>query len=166
MKELLDKISSYNLFNYLLPGILFVCISKQLTDYNFIQDNDFIGAFLYYFIGMVISRFGSLFIEPILKKLSFLKFANYSDFVSASKKDEKVELFSEVNNTYRTITAMFVVLLLIKTYNYFQVLWNIPQAITTLTLVILILLLFLFSYRKQTNYITKRIAAANNSNTA
>lgn len=51
MKELLDKISSYNLFNYLLPGILFVCIAKHFTDYNFIQDNDFIGAFLYYFIG-------------------------------------------------------------------------------------------------------------------
>ena len=94
MKDLLDKISSYNLFNYLLPGILFVCISKYLTDYNFIQDNDFIGAFLYYFIGMVISRFGSLFVEPILKRISFLKFADYKSFVSASKKDDKIELFS------------------------------------------------------------------------
>ncbi|NTW33389.1 MAG: hypothetical protein HGB12_12330, partial [Bacteroidetes bacterium] len=110
MKELLDKISSYNLFNYLLPGILFVYFSKQFTDYNFIQDNDFIGAFLYYFIGMVISRFGSLFIDPTLKKISFLKFSDYKSFVSASKKDDKIELFSEVNNTYRTITAMFVIL--------------------------------------------------------
>ncbi|OFY39673.1 MAG: hypothetical protein A2X18_09690 [Bacteroidetes bacterium GWF2_40_14] len=162
MKELLDKISSYNLFNYLLPGILFVCISKQFTDYNFIQDNDFIGAFLYYFIGMVISRFGSLFIEPILKKISFLKFADYRSFVYASKKDDKIELFSEVNNTYRTITAMFVILLLLKLYNHFQVRWDIPQNVTTLILVFLILLMFLYSYRKQTNYITKRIDANNN----
>jgi hypothetical protein len=166
MKEILDKISSYNLFNYLLPGILFVCISKQFTDYNLIQDNDFIGAFLYYFIGMVISRFGSLFIEPTLKKISFLKFADYKSFVSASKKDEKIELFSEVNNTYRTITAMFVILLLLKLYNYFQVRWDIPQNITILILVFLILLIFLFSYRKQTNYITKRIDANNNPNNA
>ncbi|MBP6755318.1 MAG: hypothetical protein KA210_04160 [Bacteroidia bacterium] len=161
MKEILDKISSYNLFNYLLPGILFVCISKKFTDYNFIQDNDFIGALLYYFIGMVISRFGSLFIEPILKKISFLKFADYKSFVSASKKDEKIEVFSEVNNTYRTITAMFVILLLLKLYNHFQVSWAIPQNATTLILVVLILLMFLFSYRKQTNYITKRIDANN-----
>lgn len=166
MKEILDKISSYNLFNYLLPGILFVCISKQFTDYNFIQDNDFIGAFLYYFIGMVISRFGSLFIEPTLKKISFLKFADYKNFVSASKKDEKIELFSEVNNTYRTITAMFVILLLLKLYNYFQVRWDIPKNITILTLLVLILLIFLFSYRKQTNYITKRIDANNTPNNA
>lgn len=164
MKELLDKISSYNLFNYLLPGILFVCISKQFTNYNFIQDNDFIGAFFYYFIGMVISRFGSLFIEPILKKISFLKFSDYKNFIAASKKDEKIELFSEVNNTYRTISAMFVILLILKLFNHFEVLWEIPQSVTTLTLVVLILLLFLFSYRKQTNYITKRINSNNNPN--
>ena len=162
MKYLLDKISSYNLFNYLLPGILFVCISKYLTDYNFIQDNDFVGAFLYYFIGMVISRFGSLFVEPILKRISFLKFADYKSFIIASRKDEKIELFSEVNNTYRTITALFIVLLLLKIYNYFQVLWNISINITHLIAVVLILVIFLFSYRKQTNYITKRIKANDN----
>ena len=162
MKDLLDKISSYNLFNYLLPGILFVCISKYFTDYNFIQDNDFIGAFLYYFIGMVISRFGSLFVEPILKRISFLKFADYKSFIVASKKDEKIELFSEVNNTYRTITALFIILLLLKIYNHFQVLWNIPINITYLIVVVVILVIFLFSYRKQTNYITERIKSNNN----
>lgn len=162
MKDLLDQISSYNLFNYLLPGILFVCISKYLTDYNFIQDNDFVGAFLYYFIGMVISRFGSLFVEPILKRISFLKFADCKSFIIASKKDEKIELFSEVNNTYRTITALFIVLLLLKIYNHFHVLWNISINITHLIVVVLILVIFLFSYRKQTNYITKRIKANDN----
>lgn len=166
MKELIDKISSYNIFNYLLPGILFVSISNQFTCYNFIQDNDFIGAFFYYFIGMVISRFGSLFIEPILKKVSFLKFSDYKSFVSASKKDEKIELFSEINNTYRTITAMLVILLLLKLYNHLQVRWDIPQKPTNFILVVLILLVFLFSYRKQTNYITKRIDANNKPNNA
>ena len=162
MKDILDEISSYNLFNYLLPGILFVCISKYFTDYNFIQDNDFIGAFLYYFTGMVISRFGSLFVEPILKRISFLKFADYKSFIVASNKDEKIELFSEVNNTYRTITALFIILLLLKIYNHFQVLWNIPINITYLIVFVAILVIFLFSYRKQTNYITERIKANDN----
>ena len=72
MKEILDKLSSYNLFNYLLPGVIFVVIANKVTHYDFIQDDIVIGAFLYYFIGMVISRFGSLAIEPILKYLSFL----------------------------------------------------------------------------------------------
>ena len=29
MKDLLDKLSSYNIFNYLFPGIIFVVHSKQ-----------------------------------------------------------------------------------------------------------------------------------------
>jgi len=163
MKELLEKISSYNLFNYLLPGIIFVCLCKYFTGYDLILDNDFIGAFLYYFIGMVISRFGSLIIEPVLKKISFLKFADYKDFVMASKKDEKVELLSEVNNTYRTITALFLILLITKVYKYFQVKLNISDCLTSLILIIVIFILFLFSYRKQTNFITKRISTCNES---
>jgi hypothetical protein len=99
LKDLLSKLSSYNLFNYLLPGIIFVVLAKELTRFFFVQDDIILGAFLYYFIGMVISRFGSLIIEPLLKKISLLKFADYGDFVTASKKDEKIELLSEVNNS-------------------------------------------------------------------
>lgn len=157
MKELLDKISSYNIFNYLFPGILFVVIIREFTAYNFLQDNLIIGAFVYYFIGLVISRFGSLVIEPFLKKLSFLKFTSYKDFISASKKDEKLELLSNINNMYRTLSSMFVLILLLKLYELIES--NIPVLKNWSTYIFLALLLgmFLFSYRKQTNYITKRI---------
>jgi hypothetical protein len=161
MKELLDKISSYNLFNYLFPGVLFVIISKEFTKYNFIQQNEILGVFLYYFIGMIISRVGSLVIEPILKKTSFLKFSDYKNFISASKKDEKIELFSEINNTYRTITAMIFLLVILKGYNYLETILNIPKSTTSLIGITLLLIMFLFSYSKQTNYISKRIDAAN-----
>jgi len=103
MKDILSKLSSYNLFNYLFPGILFVIVASKVTHYSLIQQDVVIGVFLYYFIGLVVSRFGSLVIEPILRKTSFLRFADYEDFVAALKKDEKLELLSEVNNTYRTL---------------------------------------------------------------
>jgi hypothetical protein len=161
MKEILDKLSSYNIFNYLLPGILFVAFAKYLTEYNLFQENVLIGAFFYYFIGMVVSRVGSLLIEPLLKKTGFIKFANYSDFISASKKDDKIELFSEVNNTYRTIISMFVLLLLLKAYNYFDQKYHFDSGISLVVVSCLILIMFLFAYRKQTSYITKRIHNAN-----
>jgi hypothetical protein len=156
---LLDKISSYNLFNYLLPGIIFVCIAKYFPGYNFVQENEFIGVFLYYFIGMVISRFGSLCIEPFLNWTSFVKFADYRNYIAASKKDEKVDLLSEVNNTYRTILAMFIILLLLKIYKHFQALWTISNNVTYLILVLGLIIMFLFSYRKQTKYVKLRIDA-------
>lgn len=160
MKEILDKISSYNLFNYLLPGILFVCISKKITTYDLIQDNELLGAFLYYFIGMVISRVGSLMIEPFLKWSKFIKFTPYRDFVLASRKDEKINLFSEVNNTYRTIIAMFLILLAVKGYNYLENAWGISDKFTSTFLLVSLLIIFVFSYRKQIKYISKRIDAS------
>lgn len=161
MKDLLDKLTTYNIFNYLFPGILFVIFVKATTDYNLIQESNLLGAFLYYFIGMTISRLGSVIIEPALRKIGFLKFRDYKDFVTASKKDEKVELLSEVNNTYRTLNSMLVLLLLLKLYNFFEVFFQIDNTNSLIILIILITILYLFSYRKQTNFVVKRIDVNN-----
>lgn len=159
MKELLEKISSYNLFNYLLPGIVFAVLLGIITSYSLLQENIIVGAFLYYFIGMVISRFGSLVIEPFLRKISFLKFADYKEFVAASKKDEKIELLSEVNNTYRTICSMLILLIMLKIYESIEIQLPALKSCSTCILIVLLLFMFLFSYKKQTNFITKRIKA-------
>src|SRR5215467_1053056 len=110
MKDLLDKISSYNLFNYLLPGVLFAALAETWTSYRFLQSNLVVGVFVYYFFGLVISRVGSLIIEPSLRKVSFVKFASYDDFVAASQKDPKIDVLSEVNDMYRTFCSLFVLI--------------------------------------------------------
>lgn len=160
MNELIEKISSYNLFNYLLPGILFVVIGEKITPYVFEAENIVIGVFIYYFIGLIISRVGSLVIEPTLKKISFLKFANYNDFILASKDDSKIEIFSEANNMYRTFCSMFILLLLLKLYSYIESKIASLQEWNSLTIILLLLILFLYSYKKQTNYIRKRIESS------
>ena len=86
MKDLLEKLSSYNIFNYLLPGVVFVAISSSLTGYSLIQDDIVIGVFLYYFIGLVISRIGSILVEPVLKGLGFLHFSEYRDYSGCQKR--------------------------------------------------------------------------------
>ncbi len=157
MKELLNKISSYNLFNYLFPGVIFSMVISRWSEINLIQDDIVTGLFFYYFIGLVISRFGSLIIEPILKWINFVKFANYSDFVKASKKDQKLEILSESNNMYRTLISLFLIILLSKIYLKMttNLGWGLQTHLGIITVSVLIL--FLFSYRKQTSYITKRI---------
>lgn len=159
MKDIFDKLSTYNIFNYLLPGILFVVFSKYFIGHTFILDNDFLGAFLYYFIGMVISRFGSLIIEPFLKWTKFLKFEDYKKYVAASQKDQKIELFSEINNTYRTISSLFTLLLFVKLYYWLDDEYDFSSSTAYTIISIILLILFLLSYRKQTNYISKRIKA-------
>jgi len=159
MKDLLEKLSSYNIFNYLLPGIIFVVIAEKLTSFSLVQNDIIIGVFLYYFIGLVISRIGSLFIEPILKKIKFITFAPYSEFVTASKKDVKLDTLSEVNNMYRTFCSLFLVLLIIKCYDFISKKYPVISEWNSVVIAIGLLLLFLFSYRKQTQYIKKRVNA-------
>lgn len=164
MKEILEKISSYNFFNYLLPGILFSYLLNELTTINIIQKDIIIGLFIYYFVGMIISRIGSIIIEPIFKKTKIISFSDYTDFVIYSKKDTKIELFSEVNNTYRTITSGAFTLLIIKLSIWVFDLLSLNISLQKIIGVIAILILFGFSYRKQTNYISKRIEAIKNNN--
>jgi glycerol uptake facilitator-like aquaporin len=161
MKEIVDKLSSYNFFNYLLPGTLFVVILDKITSFSFVQKDIIVAAFLYYFVGLVISRFGSLIVEPLLKKSSFLKFTDYKQFVIASKKDPKIDLLSEANNIYRSFTAMLILLTLLKFYDLIRTSNKSLENYDPYLLIGILLIMFLFSYRKQTNYITKRINANN-----
>jgi len=159
IKELLEKIGSYNIFNYLLPGIIFSYIASELTRFYFLQNDLIAGAFVYYFIGLVISRLGSIIFQPILEFIFRIKYAEYKDFVVAAKTDPKIEILSEANNMYRTFFSLFSTLIFIILYekleNYFPSL----QTHAPLALIIFLVLIFGFSYKKQTQYITNRIKA-------
>lgn len=159
MKDLLDKLSSYNIFNNFLPGIVFVAFAEMFLRHSFVQESLVVGVFLYYFIGLVIGRIGSLVFEPLLKMASFLKFSDYNDFVSASKTDAKLEVLSEVNNMYRTFVALFSTLLIVRLYETVETLLPVLKQATPFLSIVAITVLFLISYRKQTSYITKRVEA-------
>ena len=116
MKELVEKLSSYNLLNYLLPGALFAVFAERITSYKVIQTDVVVALFLYYFVGMVISRIGSLCVEPFLKLTGFVKFSEYSDFVTVAARDPKLDTLSEANNTYRTLCSLFLALGIVKLY--------------------------------------------------
>lgn len=157
MSEFLGKLSTYNLFNYLLTGVLFVVVSSHFTPFSFIQENLVFAPFLYYFIGLVISRIGSLILEPLLKWIKFVHFEEYSHYMTALKNDPRIEILSEANNMYRTLCALFVVVILLKMYAILQQVYPVLHTVATPVLIVGLFLMFLLAYRKQTNYITKRI---------
>jgi hypothetical protein len=160
VNEILNKLSSYNVFNYLLPGIVFSVIASEFIQWPFTQRNIIVELFLYYFVGLVISRFGSVVIDPIIKGIGLVRFENYKDYILAEKKDAKIEVLSEVNNTYRTFCSLLVLLLLLKGYLKVETRWPSIKPWNGTLLVVLLLILFSFSYRKQSNYISQRVKAA------
>ena len=157
MKEFLEKLAPYHFFNYLLPGTLFVILAEKFANYNLYQSDIFLGLLLYYFIGLAISRFGSLVFEPVLKKAGFIVFSEYEDFLDALKKDTKIEMLSEVNNMYRTLFTLFVLLILLKLYTIFEPTLKLTTGWSQFILIVALLVMFLFAYRKQSEYITNRV---------
>ena len=160
MSEILNKISSYNIFNYLLPGTLFAVIGEVYSSYSFVQKDVIVAIFFYYFIGLVISRIGSLLIEPVLKRVGFLKFAEYSQFIAASKIDKKVDELSEANNMYRTLCSLFVMLLVLIAFDALASVYPMLKVGVPYAVAVILLALFVFSYRKQTDYVVQRVKAA------
>lgn len=158
MKELLDRLTSYNLFNYLLPGVIFAAALDHFTSYDVLQDSIVVGVFLYYFLGLVISRLGAIFLQPLLSWIGFIRFAPYADFLSASKNDPKIELLSEQNNMYRTFCAMFILIGTVAAYERLSLRCAALDQYAPAIGLVLLLTLFLFSYRKQTRCIVERIA--------
>lgn len=159
MKDLLDKLSTYNVFNYLLPGVLFAVFVDGLTSLKVLQKDVVIGAFLYYFLGSVVSRVGSLLVEPILLRMKFVQYAPYSEFLQAMKTDAKIELLSEQNNMYRSFIALFISLAVVAGYD--KASHSIPSLHSAAPYVCIagLLALYLFSYRKQTAFVKQRVEA-------
>ncbi len=172
-KILLDKITSYNIFNNLFPGIVFCYILRQITIFNLANETWFENLFVYYFIGMILSRFGSVIIEPILQKWRitnkstkdkepFLKYASYSDYKEASSAEPFIVILSETNNTYRTIVAMLVCIIICKLYEFliYSILstyfsWAVLAG--QWSIIVLIIVMFVLAYQKQTDYVRKSV---------
>jgi hypothetical protein len=165
MGDLINKISSYNLFNNLLPGVVFSAIVTYTTSYNLLFEDIIVSFFVYYFIGMVVSRIGSILIDPVLtgvpkdgepKKL--IKTAPYNDYIDSCKVDNDIKLLSEVNNTYRTMIAVMLLSVVAIGID--------ATCISHIALLILIsiavLILFIFAYKKQTEYVVKRVKKVTN----
>jgi hypothetical protein len=162
MSDFLNKLSSYNLFNNLLPGILFVVLLNHFTQYRIIQDNLLLNVFLYYFIGLTISRISSISIEQFLKKIKFIAFRDYNLFVNANKKDSKLDVLVETNNKFRVILTMILLVIFSKIfYSLNNSFLKFSENTQQYFLLFFIAIVYLFAYRKQTNYITKRIDANN-----
>lgn len=157
LKDLFNKLTSYNIFNHLLPGATFCVIAEKVSELNLVQENLINSVFVYYLIGMIISRIGSIVVEPILKLVKFVKFSEYEQYVIKSKEDTSLATLSEQNNTYRSLLTTFILLLVVgnldKVLNKYPWLDNNIQTITLISVVILLS----FSYRKQTSYIKKRV---------
>ena len=132
-------------------------LGERLTSFSLIQRSWIVGIVLYYFIGLVISRVGSLIVKPVLERIGFVKEAPYEDYVEASASDSRIGILSAQNNLFRTLCAMVIMLMGLKIGE--KVMGILPWGADAYDSIVLVSLfmLFLFSYRKQAQDVVRRV---------
>lgn len=63
VEKIAEKISSYDLINNLILGVVYISIAERTTSFKLGTYNLITQAVLYYFAGIVIGRIGSLCVE-------------------------------------------------------------------------------------------------------
>ena len=153
----LGRISNYNLINNLIPGAILCVLLKYLVGYDLMNVGTLELLVIFYFIGMVNGRIGSLIVEWFLKKVHFVTIRNHKLFVAAEQKDMKIVNISETNNMYRSMISVAFTTLLVKLYHVgIDLQWDWGNKSEWVVLVSM-LILFACAYRKQTNYLVSRI---------
>lgn len=153
MEKLLEKITSYNVFNYFLPGVIFAFLVERYTDLILLSGETYKDVFIIYFIGLIISRIGSVIIEPILTSIKFVDMGTYKNYVCASKLNTKVETLNEVNNTYRSILTSLIAFCIIYYVNLLGKKIPFLETIITPAIIVFAIIVMLFAFRKQSKYL-------------
>ncbi len=161
MSSILEKLGSYQILTNLLPGTFFGLILKFFFGLTLPTQNVGEDIVVYYFMGLIINRIGSLVVEPILKKLRFIKYAPYPDFTKAGKADSKIDTLSEMNNFTRSLLTSALLLPVIRILQTLSLKWTWFSLHWEWGAITLLIVLLLFAYRKQTNYVRKRVEAVN-----
>lgn len=159
LTKLIEKLSSYQILNYLIPGSVFCVLLKHLVGYDIVHFSMVENVIICYFVGMVNSRLGSLILYPILKKTKFIKEVEYPDFVAAEKKDSKVTILSDINNVFRSFANVMLLLLCALCIKNIDCISNFLIGNINWIAIISLFILFLFSIRKQTKFVRDRVEA-------
>ena len=89
-KMILDKLSQYNFLTNILPGTVLCILLHYLVGYNLLLSDYYLAGILFYFSGMVNSRFSSLIVEPLLRGLRIVVFAPYPDWSQEARGDREI----------------------------------------------------------------------------
>lgn len=157
LSALIGRISNYNLLNNFIPGAILCVLLKYLVGYDFIVGGTIELLVVFYFVGMVNGRVGSLVIEWLLVHSGLVTRRDHKLYVEAEQKDKKIASLSETNNMYRSIISISLLALLMKLYRSVFELKGDFGSIAEWVLLAALLIIFILAYKKQTKYIVSRI---------
>lgn len=161
MSKLMETLDSYQIMTNFLPGTFFGIALDLILGITIPFQSVVEEIVIYYFIGLILNRIGSLVVKPVLKKCNFIVETPYQEYVKAEKKDSKIDILSETNNYFRTLLAGAILLFIIYLCMNLEIIrgWLISN--WRCFVLVCLIALFLFASRNQTGYVRKRVEAVN-----
>lgn len=161
MEKLIDKISSYNILNNLIPGGIFIWLCSVLNIFTYSTTNIFKELVVYYFCGMTVSRVGSLVIETISLKVKAISYRKKTYYVQAEAHDSKLQELLAISNLYRTTSGMLFTIMIMKLCLILFSCFQISLELIYWMLIISLFVIYILSFYKQNKHIVSRVDIAN-----
>jgi hypothetical protein len=172
MEDLLNKLSSYEIINNLVPGGLVIFMLNKLGIVSVADTTILTVLLICYVLGVVASRIGSLVLEPIAKhmkrgnnfpaswnnatsaanhqsKVPILEWREYSQYQKAAREYPKIESLQAVSNMYRSLAAAFLLVGAIWIFQSFMP----NDFVQDVALIVVGFILFNFAWLKQARYV-------------
>lgn len=117
LKSLSEKLSAYQLFNFIYPGAVFLGILRYKGIQLGVLSEIWWFVLASYFLGMTISRFGSIVIEELCLIFKWIEKYDIKKYSACMGKDSFTAVLLELTNIYRTICSMGTLLLIGTIFN-------------------------------------------------
>ena len=149
VNSLFNRLSSYQILAILLPGASLLGYMKFYLSIEIkVDENVWWFLLSSYVTGVILSRIGSVVIEGIMKKFSYIKKYDVQRYLIKRKDDDLVETLLSFANLYRSYCAVFLTLPVVSLLKGFR-----PDEHCAMYLFyLLLLILFVISFCKQYGY--------------
>jgi hypothetical protein len=156
----IEKITSYDLFTSLIPGA-FLVEAFRASGVPFVEASNLASwAFLAYALGIFCNRVVSLLLAPAIERFA-PRDHSYSDYISATKSDQRIESLVEKATFYRSmLSGALVYLVGIAIFKFAGDFVSNPDFALPVA-GCLAMILFWFSLLKQERYVASRVKKAN-----
>lgn len=157
-ERILEKISSYNFLNYIIPGTILSIILNKVYGWDVLyRDNWYLSCIIFYFVGMLNGRVGSLIVEPIVIRCFNVDRVSYGEYVKAERIDHKIAVLDSQKNVYRSFLSMSIILICVELIDGLQINCDELLELRMLIFLFLLIIIFIVSYAKQSRYVCNRI---------
>ena len=159
MGSFTEKLSPYDFINNLFPGVLVLAFMAWSLNLSFTADG-VISIVVYfcivYFVGIIMSRLGSLVLEPIFRKTRIAKW--HKNYYVGERNDPKIPILLRDLNMYRSLAVSSLFCCLISPVAVFITKTiSCCMCLEAMLVLFIVAVIFTCSYGKQSRLIYRRV---------